>query len=93
LFAHSSTRLHAITRRAPFQRATLADDDLSVDFAQLTAPEDVVTILSTEPLTRDECWQALPPGEAVLLRHGEVVLRRQGTATVNGEYAPDLVDS
>ena len=83
LFAHSSTRLHCITRRAPFRRATLADDDLSVDFAQFTAPDDVVTILSTEPLTRDECWQQLPPGEAVLLRHGEVQLRRQGVETVN----------
>ena len=81
LFAHSSTRLHAITRRAPFRSASLADDDLTVDFAQLTAPDDVVTILSTEPLTRDEDWQQLPPGEAVLLRHGEVVLRRQGGET------------
>lgn len=79
LFAYSSTRLHCITRRAPFQRATLADDDLTLDFAQLTNPDDVVTILSTEPLTRDACWQQLPPGEAVLLRHGEVVLCRLGT--------------
>jgi glutamine amidotransferase len=78
LFATSSTRLHRITRRAPFRRATLADDDLSVDFAQLTSPDDVVTILATEPLTRDEPWEPLPPGEAVLLRHGEVVRRRQG---------------
>ena len=83
LFATSSTRLHCITRRAPFQRATLADDDLTVDFAQLTAPGDVVTILSTEPLTRDECWHQLPPGEAVLLRQGEVVLRRQGGESLN----------
>jgi len=78
LFATSSTRLHRITRRAPFRRATLADDDLSVDFAQLTSPDDVVTILATEPLTRDEQWQPLPPGEAVLLRHGEVARRREG---------------
>lgn len=78
LFAYSSTRLHRITRRAPFRPATLADDDLSVDFARLTGPDDVVTILSTEPLTRDEHWEPLPSGEAVLLRHGEVVLRRQG---------------
>jgi glutamine amidotransferase len=49
-----------------------------VDFAQLTSPDDVVTILATEPLTRDEPWEPLPPGEAVLLRHGEVVRRRQG---------------
>ena len=72
----------------PFRRATLADDDLSVDFAQLTAPDDVVTILSTEPLTRDECWQQLPPGEAVLLQHGEVQLRRQGAEMVNIDRVP-----
>ena len=78
LFAYSSTRLHRITRRAPFRCATLADDDLSVDFAQLTNANDVVTILSTEPLTRDECWEPLRSGEAVLLQNGEVVKRRQG---------------
>lgn len=72
LYAYGGTRLHRLTRRAPFRRATLADDDLSVDFASLTGPEDVVTIISTEPLTRDECWQQLQPGEALLLVRGEI---------------------
>jgi|LakMenEpi03Aug12_release.lakeMendotaPanAssembly.Ray.scaffolds.fasta_scaffold02287_36 predicted glutamine amidotransferase len=87
LFAHASTRLHRVTRRAPFRRATLADDDLSVDFAQLTTPDDVVTILATEPLTRDETWQPLLPGEAVLLRHGEVARQRPGPARPSGDGA------
>ncbi|MEA5416996.1 class II glutamine amidotransferase [Synechococcus sp. BA-132 BA5] len=56
-----------------FARATLADDDLSVDFAKLAGPNDVVTIVSTEPLTTDERWTPLDPGEALLLQGGEVV--------------------
>jgi predicted glutamine amidotransferase len=73
LFAYAGTRLHRLTRRAPFQKATLTDDDLSVDFAQLTTAGDVVTILSTEPLTLDEQWLPLQVGEALLLRRGDVV--------------------
>lgn len=76
LFAYAGTRLHRLTRRAPFQKATLADDDLSVDFAQLTTTGDVVTILSTEPLTRDEQWLPLQVGEALLLQRGDIIAHR-----------------
>ena len=72
LFAYGGTKLHVLTRRAPFTTATLADEDLQVDFSQVTTPRDVVTIVSTEPLTTDECWRRLQPGEALLLVHGEV---------------------
>lgn len=82
LFAHASSRLHRITRRAPFGRATLADDDLSVDFSELAGVDDVVTIVSTEPLTRDEEWLALQAGEAVLLVGGEVVRHQPPGAPV-----------
>ena len=73
LFAYAGTKLHRLTRRAPFRTATLADDDLSVDFAQLAGPQDVVSMISTEPLTTDETWLRLQVGEAVLLRRGEVL--------------------
>lgn len=73
LFVFAGTRLHRLTRRAPFRKATLADDDLTVDFAQLTQPQDVVTIISTEPLTRDEPWLSLRVGEALLFQKGEIV--------------------
>lgn len=76
LFAYAGTRLHRLTRRAPFQKATLADDDLSVDFAQLTTAGDVVTILSTEPLTLDEQWLPLQVGEALLLQRGDIIAHR-----------------
>jgi predicted glutamine amidotransferase len=75
LFAYGGTRLHWLTRRAPFRRATLVDDELSADFTQLTQPQDVATIISTEPLTRDEPWLQLQAGEALLLKHGEIVQR------------------
>lgn len=78
LFAYAGTRLHRITRRAPFGRVRLADDDLSVDFAAITQPTDVVTIVSTEPLTTEASWQRLEVGEGILLRGGEVVARRVG---------------
>lgn len=76
LYAYCGTKLHVITRRAPFTTATLADDDVSVDFSALTTVDDVVTILSTEPLTSNEEWRRLEVGEALLLHRGEVVERR-----------------
>lgn len=76
LFAYAGTRLQRITRRAPFGLVRLADDDLSVDFATVTQPSDVVTIVSTEPLTTEEPWQALRVGEAILLKAGEVARQR-----------------
>jgi glutamine amidotransferase len=73
LFAYASTKLHRLTRRAPFTTATLADEDLTVDFSQVTTDRDVVTIISTEPLTTNESWLAMVPGEALLLQAGELL--------------------
>jgi len=85
LFAYAGTRLHRINRRAPFGEARLADADLSVDFAAVTSPSDVVTIVSTEPLTANERWTPLAVGEAILLRGGEVVRMRPGSAAAAAE--------
>jgi glutamine amidotransferase len=73
LYAHCGKRLSVITRRAPFGRATLIDDDLQVDFAAETTPNDVVTVVATRPLTCDEEWRDLAPGETLILRDGEVI--------------------
>ena len=56
LFARCSTKLHYIVRQAPFKQATLADEDVSVDFAAVTTPNDRVAVVATMPLTRDETW-------------------------------------
>ena len=81
LFVYASTRLHRLTRRAPFRTATLADDDLSVDFSQLAGTDDVVTIVSTEPLTTDEVWLPMQVGEAVLLRGGAIARHHRPLAS------------
>lgn len=63
LWAHASTKLHWLVRQHPFGAATLADEDLSVDFGALTTPADRVAVVATEPLTADEAWTAMAPGE------------------------------
>ncbi len=63
LWAHCSTQLHHIVRQHPFTRASLQDEDVTVDFAQQTSPRDRVAVVVTEPLTKDEQWQAFAPGE------------------------------
>jgi glutamine amidotransferase len=63
LWAHCSTQLFHIVREHPFRRASLQDEDVTVDFAEHTSPSDRVAVVVTEPLTRDESWQAFAPGE------------------------------
>ena len=63
LFAHCSTKLCYVVRRYPFTAACLADEDLSVDFSQVTTPDDRVAIIVTTPLTTNEQWIEFAPGE------------------------------
>jgi glutamine amidotransferase len=63
LWAHCSTALAWVERAHPFCAATLADDDVTVDFSALTAPSDRVAIVATEPMTRNEVWHAMVAGE------------------------------
>jgi predicted glutamine amidotransferase len=72
LWAHCSTKLYYLERAHPFQSVSLHDDDMSVDFAQLTTPQDRVAVVVTEPLTRDEPWVAMAPGELKVFVDGRV---------------------
>lgn len=63
LWAHAATCLHWLVRQHPFCTATLADDELSVDFAALADPADRIAIVATIPLTKGEAWTAMVPGE------------------------------
>ena len=84
LYAYCSTRLTRITRRFPFGHATLIDDDLSIDFARHTTPRDVVTVVATQPLTRDETWTPIPKRALLTLRDGVEV----GTSTAPPAVVP-----
>jgi glutamine amidotransferase len=75
LWAHSSTKpgspgLSWLQRQHPFGAATLADDDMSVNFAAATTATDRVAVIATEPMTRDEPWAVLPPGELAVFVGG-----------------------
>jgi glutamine amidotransferase len=63
LWAHASTQLYYVVRQHPFGSATLRDEDLSVNFAEHAAPGDRVAVVVTAPLTTDEQWTPLAPGE------------------------------
>jgi glutamine amidotransferase len=70
LYGFCSTQLAYVTRRFPFGHATLIDEDLTIDFARHTTPSDIVTVVATRPLTRDEAWTGIARGELLTLRGG-----------------------
>jgi glutamine amidotransferase len=74
LFAHCSTRLAYLVRKAPFAEAHLVDEDYSVDFSLLTTPEDRVAVIATVPLTDNERWTQIEPGSLIAFRDGEPAL-------------------
>ena len=75
LFAHTSTLLYYIIRQAPFGEAHLIDNDVAVDFAAVTTPDDRVAVIATQPLTANETWTQLAVNELVAFRDGDIILR------------------
>ena len=63
LWAHASTKLCYIVRQHPFASAKLSDEDLAINFADHTTPDDRVAVVATTPLTSNEAWTTFQPGE------------------------------
>jgi len=63
LWAHCSTHLHYLVRQHPFGMARLQDQDIALNFAEMAQPEDRVAVIATEPLTRNEAWTPMAPGQ------------------------------
>jgi glutamine amidotransferase len=80
LFARCGDHLCHIVRRPPLGRATLVDEELTVDFAQLWQDGgDVrVAVAATAPLTRDEAWVTATPGTLWVFRDGDLVAAFDG---------------
>jgi len=70
LFARCATKLCYVIRKAPFKRATLCDDDVTIDFSEVTTPDDRVAVIATAPLTRDEVWTHGEPGKLWVFSNG-----------------------
>jgi glutamine amidotransferase len=75
LLAHCSTNLCYIVRKAPFAVAHLKDEDVAVDFNEVTTPNDRVAVITTTPLTDNEVWTTMPAGSLWLFRDGEPLRR------------------
>lgn len=73
LFAHCSTNLHYIVRQHPFATAKLSDEDMTVDFSQVTTPNDRVAVIVTAPLTDNETWTQFGQGEMKVFVEGEPI--------------------
>lgn len=75
LWAHASTQLHYVLRQHPFTEMHLKDDDVRVDLASYNGPQDRLVIVVTEPLTRNEAWTAMAPGELQVFVDGAIALK------------------
>jgi predicted glutamine amidotransferase len=69
-FAHCSTKLHYIVRKAPFAAAHLIDRDVTVDFNELTTPSDRVAVIATTPLTDNEVWTPIATDRLMVFHDG-----------------------
>ena len=72
LWAHASTKLHYVLRSYPFTQVHMKDEDVSVDLSTLNGPQDRLAIVVTEPLTSNENWVAIAPGELQVFVEGEL---------------------
>ncbi len=73
LYASCSTKLCYVARQAPFGPASLIDEDLEVDFARETTPDDRVIVLASTPLTKNETWTQVAPRTTLVVRNGVLV--------------------
>jgi glutamine amidotransferase len=59
-------------RQAPFAAAHLIDEDVTVDFQELTTANDRVAVIATAPLTDNEVWTPLQSGELLVFQDGKL---------------------
>jgi len=73
LFARCGDNLFHIVRRPPLGRATLVDAELQVDFNQVLRQGGTLSVVATQPLTRDEAWIRATPGTLWVFENGELL--------------------
>lgn len=71
LFVHRSTDLYYLVRQAPFPVAHLKDEDVTVDFNEVTTPNDRVALIATLPLTDNETWIPLAVDRVSMFFEGQ----------------------
>jgi predicted glutamine amidotransferase len=77
--------LHYVLRQAPFTHIHLKDEDVKADLAALNGPEDRLAIVVTEPLTTNEQWTAMVPGQLTVFVEGTVASCSTLTASLGAK--------
>lgn len=83
LYTYCTTKLAHITRRAPFGEAVLSDAEMTVNFAEHTTCHDIVSVIATEPLTQNERWCKMAPGELLVWRNGAIEARFEASMPIS----------
>lgn len=73
LFARCGDSLVHILREPPLGQATLVDDEVQVNFAQVMRGAGSLAVVATAPLTRDETWTSATPGTLWVFHDGALV--------------------
>lgn len=71
--AYAGSLLFYLTRQAPFGKAMLSDNDMSINFKDVTTNQDRVTVLVTIPLTHNEDWQQMAVNECLVFKEGGIL--------------------
>ncbi len=86
LFTHCSSLLAYVIRKAPFTTASLKDQEMTIDFSQVTHEKDQVAIIATIPLTDNEQWTVMEPGSLWMFKEGSIV---SSSKTIAGQSSHD----
>jgi predicted glutamine amidotransferase len=78
LFARCGDKLSHIVRKPPLGRATLADEEVEVNLADVMRGAGTLAVVATEPLTRNEPWIRATPGTLWVFHDGELVRTFEG---------------
>ena len=73
LYAHCSTKLFYIERQCLAPRESFGSASLRVALEPAQDDSQHVSLIATQPLTTNEAWHALPPGEVVVFHRGRRV--------------------
>ncbi len=92
VMTYCTNHYYLITRRAPFCKDALLDEDVEINFQEETTPNDIVSVIATQPLTGNEAWQRMKPGEYGLFHLGELV-KNNANELSDVAFAPKKVAS
>jgi predicted glutamine amidotransferase len=72
IWAYADNSLHFIERTPPYggELVQLRDDGYTVSLKDVKRPDERAVLIATQPLTDEAGWNALSPGELLIVRDG-----------------------